>query len=203
MKIPEPFNLFRLIRKAHRLPPVPNSPIAPVTTYSSCAERIKGTGRFGLDDIDLLVETLIKFDVVRGTPWDDFRLAHCLLPEWFRIGLDPLSDDYTAQQKRFWSSVTGIDRVYSPTIDEKEAPLADVDAVRRPGYFIRRDPDSVVHAAHHLIASGMILKHSGLKPGDSALEYGAGFGQTALSLARLGGLSGPRPCFTVSERITD
>jgi SAM-dependent methyltransferase len=32
----------------------------------------------------------------------------------------------------------------------------------------------------------MLLKHSGLQPGDWALEYGAGFGQTALTLARLG-----------------
>jgi SAM-dependent methyltransferase len=32
----------------------------------------------------------------------------------------------------------------------------------------------------------MIVKHCGLKPGDSALEYGAGFGQIALTLARLG-----------------
>ncbi len=32
----------------------------------------------------------------------------------------------------------------------------------------------------------MLLKHCGLKAGDRALEYGAGFGQTALALARLG-----------------
>ena len=187
MKIPETLkqlNLLRLIRKADRLPPVTNS--EPLTTYSSCAERIKATGKFGLDDIDLLVETITGFGVVRGTPWDNFRVAHCVLPDWFRLGIDPLSSDYAAQQQRLWSSVTGIERDYLPTIDEKEESLTDVDAVRRPGYFIRRDADSVEYAAHHLIASGMILKHSGLKPGDSALEYGAGFGQTALTLARLG-----------------
>jgi cyclopropane fatty-acyl-phospholipid synthase-like methyltransferase len=37
-----------------------------------------------------------------------------------------------------------------------------------------------------MIASGMIVKHSGLKPGDTALEYGPGFGQTVLAHARLG-----------------
>jgi 2-polyprenyl-3-methyl-5-hydroxy-6-metoxy-1,4-benzoquinol methylase len=139
-----------------------------------------------LDDIDLLAETFCEFGVARGTPWDNFRLAHCVLPDWFRLGIDPLSSDYAAQQQRLWSSVTGIERDYLPTIDEKEAPLTEVDAVRRPGYFIRRDADSVEHAADHVIASGMILKHSGLKPGNSALEYGAGFGQAALTLARLG-----------------
>lgn len=32
----------------------------------------------------------------------------------------------------------------------------------------------------------MLMKHSGLKPGMWALEYGAGFGQTALAFARMG-----------------
>lgn len=73
-----------------------------------------------------------------------------------------------------------------PEIDEKEVPLVDVDAVRRPGYFMRRDSETVELASHQVIATGMILKHGGLKPGDSALECGAGFGQTALALARLG-----------------
>jgi SAM-dependent methyltransferase len=178
--------LSGLTRKENRISAENHVPDRPVIAFLSPAERIKATGQFGLEDIDLLVETISKYDIVRCTPWDDFRGAHCALPDWFRLGIDPLSDDYAAQQQEFWSALTGIDRAYSPTIDEKEAPLADVDAVRRPGYFIRRDPDSVEHAAHHIIASGMILKHSGLKPGDSALEYGAGFGQTALTLARLG-----------------
>jgi SAM-dependent methyltransferase len=142
--------------------------------------------QFGVDDIDLLVKTIIDHDIVRGTPWDDFRLSCCVLPDWFRSDLDALSVEYAAQQHRLWSLFTGINRAYTPVTDEKEAPIPNVDAVRRPGYFIRRDPDSVEHASHHVIASGMIVKHCGLKPGDTALEYGAGFGQTALTLARLG-----------------
>jgi SAM-dependent methyltransferase len=156
------------------------------STFTTVSERVKATEQFSIDDIDLLVRTITEYDVVRGTPWDDFRLAHCLLPSWFRSGLDPDSDEYAAQQHKLWSLFAGIDRRYSPLIDEKEAPLATVDAIRRPGYFIRRDSDSVEHASHHIIATGMILKHCGLSPGDSALEYGAGFGQIALTLARLG-----------------
>ena len=163
---------------------------APRTSYADAfmtpAERIKTTSQFTVDDIELLVETINEHDVIRGTPWDDFRIAHCVLPSWFRFGLDPFSDEYATQQHKLWSLLTGISRSYTPLIDEKEAPLANVDAVRRPGYFIRRDSDSVEHAAHHVIATGMIMKHCGLKPGDSALEYGAGFGQIALTLARLG-----------------
>jgi len=36
-----------------------------------------------------------------------------------------------------------------------------------------------------MFATGMIMKHSGLKAGAWALEYGAGFAQTALTLARM------------------
>src|SRR5580704_11101653 len=127
--------------------------------YATQAERIKLTGRFTVNDIGLLVRTISEHDVVHGTPWDNFRLAHCSLPSWFHFGLDPFSDEYAAQQHRLWSVLTEIDRTYSPPIDEKEAPLAGVDPVRRPGYFIRRDPDSIEHASHHVIAAGMILKH--------------------------------------------
>jgi 2-polyprenyl-3-methyl-5-hydroxy-6-metoxy-1,4-benzoquinol methylase len=157
-----------------------------VVAFPRPAERIKATSQFAIDDIELLVETINKHDVIRGTPWDDFRRAHCVLPSWFSFSLDPFSDEYVTQQHKLWSLFTKISRSYTPLIDEKEAPLANVDAVRRPGYFIRRDSDSVEHASHHVIATGMVVKHCGLKPGDTALEYGAGFGQIALTMARLG-----------------
>lgn len=55
-----------------------------------------------------------------------------------------------------------------------------------PAYFAGRGHDSVENAGKHIIATGVILRHSGLKNGAWALEYGAGFGQTALALSRLG-----------------
>jgi 2-polyprenyl-3-methyl-5-hydroxy-6-metoxy-1,4-benzoquinol methylase len=158
------------------------SPPGPMTA----AERIKASGRFSLDDIDLVVAAIKAHSVARGTPWDDFRLADCELPNWFCHGLDPFSAEYAAQQQRLWSALAGVDRPYQPEVDEKEDPLQDVDAVRRPAYFVRRDPGALENAAEHIIATGMILKHCGLEPGDRALEYGAGFGQAALTLARLG-----------------
>src|ERR1700675_2437780 len=96
------FRLSGLTRKAKRISPKIDAPDQPITAFSSPAERIKVTGQFGLDDINLLVETINQYDVVRGTPWDDFRGAHCRLPDWFRGGLDPFSDDYDAQQQRLW-----------------------------------------------------------------------------------------------------
>jgi 2-polyprenyl-3-methyl-5-hydroxy-6-metoxy-1,4-benzoquinol methylase len=108
------------------------------------------------------------------------------LPSWFTTGLDPHSDEYAQQQHKLWSLLTRQERPYAPEIDEKEAPLVDVDAVRRPAYYMRRDSETLRLAADQIIAMGMILKHSGVKPGQRALEYGAGFGQAALALARLG-----------------
>ena len=58
--------------------------------------------------------------------------------------------------------------------------------MRFPAFYARRDPAAVTSAADHLIALGNLIKLSGLRPGDTAIEYGAGFGQTALALARLG-----------------
>jgi 2-polyprenyl-3-methyl-5-hydroxy-6-metoxy-1,4-benzoquinol methylase len=158
----------------------------PPPEFSSAPERIRVAGQFTVDDIDLVVQTISQHDIVHGSPWDDFRAANMQLPSWFRTGLDPHTDEYAHQQHKLWSLLTRNERPYAPEIDEKEEPLANVDAVRRPGYYMRRDTETVRLAADQIIAIGMILKHSGVKPGERALEYGAGFGQAALALARLG-----------------
>lgn len=150
-------------------------------------ERIERTGTFTAADIPLVQASYFSpVGPVDGGPWDPFRHAHLELPSWFRHGLDPYSAEYAAQQRRLWALVAGVERDYDVEVDEKEADWGSVDAVRFPGYFARRDPGAVAAASDHVIASGMIMKHCGLKPGDWALEYGAGFGQTALALARLG-----------------
>ena len=148
--------------------------------------RIRRTGRFGVDDIELLRSTFEKYDLGEGTPWDDFRDACFELPPWFEPGLDPRSQEYSAQQKRLWGVLAGVAREYDPAIDEREAPFPTVDHARSPGHFVRRDPNAVRAVADHFIATGMIMKHCNVKPGDWALEYGAGFAQTSLQLARLG-----------------
>jgi 2-polyprenyl-3-methyl-5-hydroxy-6-metoxy-1,4-benzoquinol methylase len=143
--------------------------------------------QFDTADIDLLVDLHARTWAVEGSAWDPYRHAHLRLPDWFKHDLDPWSDLYREQQLRLWQLVTGVDRPYDPELDEKEeSAWSDVDPVRRPGYFQRRDPAAVAIASDHQLATGMLLKHSGLKPGDRALEYGAGFGQTALAFARLG-----------------
>ena len=141
---------------------------------------------FRSEDIGWVCETYFNNGSVPGGSWDALRDAHMELPSWFRQGLDPFGEAYAEQQHRLWQLISGVDRQYEPDVDEKEHSWGDIDPVRMPGYFVRRDPLAVSSASDHVIAAGMFLKHCGLKPGDWALEYGAGFGQTALALARLG-----------------
>lgn len=143
-------------------------------------------GFFAAEDIGRICAIFYEDGPAQGTRWDAFRHAHMRLPEWFVRDLDPLGDAYAEQQHRLWQLVSGVDRRYDPLVDEKEHPWEDVDPVRTPGFYVRRDPQAVATASDHLIATGMLMKHSRLKPGDRALEYGAGFGNTALTLARLG-----------------
>jgi SAM-dependent methyltransferase len=148
-------------------------------------ERAGLTGYFSLDDVDEVAR--VVFDEGTASPrFEPLRHAHLTLPDWFAQGLDPYSPEYAAQQVRLWQAIAGVDRPYEPLVDEKEAPVEHADPIRFPAYFMRRDADAVRSASDHILAQGMILKHSVLKPGDHALEYGAGFGQVALSLARLG-----------------
>ena len=148
--------------------------------------RIDKSGHFSLDDITLIAETYKSVGNTPGTAWDHFRGKHLVLPEWFKTDLDPMSEDYFAQQMRLWNVISGVDRAYVADVDEAEESVPNVDPIRRPDYYIWRNESAVKNASNHVLATGMLMKHSGLKPGMWALEYGAGYGQTALAFARMG-----------------
>jgi SAM-dependent methyltransferase len=143
---------------------------------------------FEPDDIDRLSRLFNDTCAGNAPEWQPWRHAHMRLPAWFEQGLDPWGSAYRAQQLRLWQLLAGVDRAYEAGIDETAATFseADTDALRSPGWYGRRDAWAVTAASDHWLGTGMLLKHSGLKPGDRALEYGAGFGQTALAMARLG-----------------
>ena len=141
---------------------------------------------FKLEDIETLRRTYFEAGSGEGRAWDPYRHAHMVLPDWFEHGLDPWSEAYASQQHRLWALIVNSDRAYRPDLDEIEVPLGDVDSLRCPGFYVRRDPMAITSASDHVLAMGMLLKHCALEPGNWALDYGAGFGQTALALARLG-----------------
>lgn len=141
---------------------------------------------FAPEEIAAISELFCTVGTAPGGPWERLRHAHMPLPAWFRHGLDPWGAEYRAQQERLWQLITGVDRPYSAEADETEVYDTGIDAIRQPAYYMRRDAEAISSASDHVLATGMLLKHSGLQAGDLALEYGAGFGQTALALARLG-----------------
>jgi SAM-dependent methyltransferase len=141
---------------------------------------------FQPEDIAELHRVFLQSGMIQGSDWDRHRHSHMPLPSWFVKGLDPWGEDYRAQQVRLWQLITGVDRDYSPETDEQEAQPAEMDVLRQPGFYARRDALAISSASDHILATGMLLKHCNLQAGDLALEYGAGFAQTALALARLG-----------------
>lgn len=141
---------------------------------------------FRADEIDELVRLFKGHWTDPDNGWKLYRDAHMVLPDWFQPGLDPWSEAYAAQQHRLWALIAGLDRGYEPEVDEKEFGWGEIDVVKAPGYYARRDAQAVAAASDHVLATGMLLKHCGLQPGDAALEYGPGFAQTALALARMG-----------------
>jgi len=142
--------------------------------------------RFGTDEIEDVRRVYYEQGTAEGGPWDRFRHAHLALPSWFEQGLDPWGEAYAAQQHRLWALIAGVERPYAVELDEQDTGWEAADPVRLPGYYQRRDRLAITTAADHWLATGMLLKHCGLQAGDRALEYGPGFGQTALALARLG-----------------
>ncbi len=148
--------------------------------------RIEKSGYFRVDDIALLAETYAQLGHTPNSVWNQLRNKHFILPNWFKTDMDPMSDEYFAQQIRLWQLIAGVDREYVAELDEAEVAIPNVDAIRLPGFYIWRSDAAVVSASDHVLATGMLMKHSGLKPGMWALEYGAGFAHTALAFARMG-----------------
>jgi SAM-dependent methyltransferase len=141
------------------------------------------SGYMNWEDIERASAAFRTADGAPGSRFDEFRGKHLPLPSWYVRDLDPLSEAYLSQQDRLWQMMVGDSREYQPGRDElSAAPDSWVSSIVRPGLY----NGSASSAGDHLIAMGHIVKHSNISPGDRVLEYGAGYGQIALTFARLG-----------------
>jgi len=104
------------------------------------------------------------------------------LPDWFDFTLAPESPAFRAQQLRLWEVITGRQN-YDEATHEDTPEIAGLDAWRRPAFYAWGNPQI---AGEQVMAMGFILMHSGFRAGMRAIEFGAGFGQNAIALARLG-----------------
>lgn len=133
------------------------------------------------EDLGRISDAWRVADGAPGSPFDPYRGKFLPLPGWYDQSLAPLSPEYLAQQDRLWQLMIGAEASYQPDRDEQTG-VDESQVLVRPGFY--RAP--LDQAGDHLIAMGHILRVCGLKPGDRVLEYGAGYGQIALALARLG-----------------
>jgi 2-polyprenyl-3-methyl-5-hydroxy-6-metoxy-1,4-benzoquinol methylase len=115
---------------------------------------------------------------------------HLQIPEWVRLDADPLSPEYKAQVLALWEAIHASGKGSSNAaydIHEHEQDVAShLCPIRFPGFMSRRDPVAVRHAAFEYAMLGDIMLQSGLSAGKRALEYGAGSGNVAINLARMG-----------------
>jgi len=133
--------------------------------------------RFSLDQIETVTAAL-NVEVFRNVA----QVGAFDLPQGFDLWMDPRSDGYRRQLLALWSIITQRSD-YDPSADEDTPEIVDADAIHRPAFYAT---GSTFVAGDHLMALGHLLRQSGLKAGDRALEYGAGFGQIALAFARTG-----------------
>jgi FkbM family methyltransferase len=130
----------------------------------------------GIDALDAVVAAFLRND---RAAWENRTLA---LPDWFNDRLDPAGLPYRAQMLRLWEAITGRNS-YDPGVDEDTPEIGELDAIYRPAFYASND---LAFAGKQIMATGHILMRSDVRPGDRVLEYGAGFGQTALAFARMG-----------------
>jgi len=104
------------------------------------------------------------------------------LPDWFDFDLQPDQPEFREQQLRLWEAVTAR-KNYDIRIDEDTPGAGDIDAWRRPAFYAAGDSHV---AGEQILAMGLIVLRSNARPGSRVIEYGAGFGQNSVALARLG-----------------
>jgi 2-polyprenyl-3-methyl-5-hydroxy-6-metoxy-1,4-benzoquinol methylase len=150
-------------------------------------EQIREAGYFELADMDVVYAAYDQHCAGDNTAWHQVCHACMRLPEWYNASLDPTSTDYKVQQHTLWKAITGVDRDYIPDLDEQTLGQNLVDAVRYPGWHYADTNDaSILDESQHIIAAGLIMMNSGIRKGQWVLEYGAGFGKTSVTMARLG-----------------
>ena len=93
---------------------------------------------------------------------------------------DPASRAYREYQMAFYAMLSG-ETDYRPDVCE-QISVSD-DMWRRPFPYSSRSAKVV---GEQLMAIGYLIRASGVRPGDRAVEFGPGFGRLTLELARFG-----------------
>ena len=137
------------------------------------------------EELDRAAATFNAHSTRANSPWDEFRNRYLALPDWYDATLDPFSSEYAAQQDRLWQLMAGREH-YEATEQEQTPEVADQEAIYQPAFYVLREPGTMALAGQQMMATGHFLKIADIQENDFVLEYGAGYGQTALAFARMG-----------------
>lgn len=155
-------------------PPPHSAADAPIPAPPVDGMRVLRT----LDELDAV---LVELEAAAAASDDELRRHFATFRMEFPLELpaDPDSPAWRAAQMRLYEWLHG--KPYAVT---NEVSAFDVDAaVRRPFPYLTQSADTV---GHQLIAIGHVVRTLGLRAGQSVLEFGPGWGNTTIALARMG-----------------
>jgi SAM-dependent methyltransferase len=145
------------------------------------AVRARRIGMQTIANIDELVKKLKECEEAGKISDDRLREVFNSFKMDFSLDVpeDPFSPEYAAHQMKLYEQIAG--RRYAI---ENEVTKFDTDsAVHRPFPYYT---GSCSTAGFHLSAMGFLLRVMHLKPGARILEFGPGWGNTTMALAKLG-----------------
>lgn len=131
-----------------------------------------------LDELDTILKEL---DAAAAISDDELRRSFTTFAMKFPLDIpaDPYSKAYRDRQFELYEYLSG--KPYSPS---NEVTAFDVStAADRPFPFYTESPQTV---GNHLIAIGHLIRTMNLPPKASVLEFGPGWGNTTIWLARMG-----------------
>lgn len=131
-----------------------------------------------LSELDVMLK---KLDEAAAVSDDELRRVFRTFSMEFPLDLpsDPYSDSYRQKQFELYEYLAG--KKYNPT---NEVSVFDVEkAVSRPFPFYTESPQTV---GNHLIAIGYLIRTLDMPTGSRILEFGPGWGNTTIILARMG-----------------
>ena len=131
-----------------------------------------------VEDLDAI---LLELDSAAEASDDELRKGFKTFSMEYPSDLDkdPYSSEYKAAQAALYERLSG--KTYGP---KNEVSAFDVDkAVLQPFPYLTKSPSTV---GNHIVAVGNVIRHIHLPPPSTILEFGPGWGNTTLMLARMG-----------------
>lgn len=133
-----------------------------------------------LEDLDAILKECDKAQLESDDALRAIFQTFELKPAAFDLPTDPFSDAYRDKQFELYSKISG--RPYRVANEASEWVNVD-SAIAKPFPYYTESFQTV---SDHILALGLIIKTMQLQPGSKVLEFGPGWGNTTLALARMG-----------------